>query len=130
MRRTRFAALVIAVTLLLAACSSASAPAIPASASVAPSAAAPSGAAPAVTGSDVSIASFSFQPATITVSVGTMVTWTNNDGANHTVTADDGPFRSESLGSGATFSQAFATVGTIAYHCAIHSAMKGTVAVN
>jgi plastocyanin len=77
----------------------------------------------------VAIANFSFQPATITVPVGTTVTWTNNDSASHTVTADDGSFKSESLGSGATFSQTFATAGTFAYHCAIHSTMKGTVVV-
>lgn len=130
MHHTRFAALAVAVMLAIAACSSSSTPATSAPASVAPSAAGPSDAAPAVIGSAVSIANFSFEPATITVPVGTTVTWTNNDAANHTVTADDGSFKSESLGSGATFSQTFATAGTFAYHCAIHSTMKGTVVVN
>ena len=66
----------------------------------------------------MSIASFSFQPASLTVSVGTTVTWTNNDSASHTVTADDGSFKSGTLGKGETFSQTFATAGTFAYHCA------------
>jgi plastocyanin len=77
----------------------------------------------------VSIASFSFQPAALTVSVGTTVTWTNNDSANHTVTADDGAFTSGTLGTGGTFSQTFATAGTFAYHCSLHSSMKGTITV-
>ena len=77
----------------------------------------------------MSIASFSFQPAALTVSVGTTVTWTNNDSASHTVTADDGSFKSGTLGKGETFSQTFATAGTFAYHCAIHSSMTGTITV-
>jgi plastocyanin len=129
MHHTRLAVLTIAVMLAIAACSSTSTSATSVPASVNPSAVASSEAAPAAIGSAVSIANFSFQPATITVPVGTTVTWTNNDSANHTVTADDGSFQSESLGSGATFSQTFATAGTFAYHCAIHSSMKGTVVV-
>jgi plastocyanin len=133
MRHARLAALTV-VLLVAAACSgtSSSAPSVPPSA--APSAAAslapPSAAPPAGTGSTVSIANFSFQPAAITISVGTTVTWTNNDSAGHTVTADDGSFKSDKLGSGATFSQTFATAGTFAYHCSIHSSMKGTVTVH
>jgi plastocyanin len=46
------------------------------------------------------------------------------------VTADDGAFRSDRLGSGATFSQTFAKAGTFAYHCAIHPGMTGTVTVH
>jgi plastocyanin len=129
MHHTRFAALAIAVTLALAACSGSSTTASPASASVAPSAVASPETAPAMTGSAVAIANFSFQPPTITVPVGTTVTWTNNDSASHTVTADDGSFKSETLGSGATFSQVFPTAGTFAYHCSIHSTMTGTVIV-
>ena len=77
----------------------------------------------------VSIAGFAFAPATITVTAGTTVTWTNDDSASHTVTADDGAFTSDTLASGAAFSQAFASPGTFAYHCAIHPSMKGTVIV-
>jgi plastocyanin len=78
----------------------------------------------------VTIAGFAFTPATITVPVGTKVTWTNQDSANHTVTADDGKaFSSGNIGSGATFSFTFATAGTFPYHCAIHSNMTATVIV-
>lgn len=116
MRKVRLAALIIPFMLAIAACSG-----TPSSA--------PSAAASNVGGNAVSIASFSFQPAAITVSVGTTVTWTNNDSASHTVTADDGSFKSGTLATGATFSQTFATAGTFAYHCSIHSSMKGTVTV-
>jgi hypothetical protein len=52
------------------------------------------------------------------------------DNTGHTVTADDGSFKSDRLESGATFSHKFATAGTFAYHCAIRASMKGTVTVH
>jgi plastocyanin len=128
-RHARFAALTVTVLLAAAACSGTSSPAPSAPPSAAPPAAA-SAAPSAGTGSAVSIANFSFQPAAITISVGTTITWTNTDSAVHTVTADDGSFTSDRLGSGATFSQTFATAGTFAYHCSIHASMKGTVTVH
>ncbi len=149
MRYARLAALTVAAMLMIAACSGSSSPtpsaapsvapstapsvAPSAAASVAPSAAAsvaPSAAASAATGDAVSIANFSFQPATITVPVGATVTWTNNDSAGHTVTANDGSFKSDRLESGATFSQTFAKAGSFAYHCSIHPGMTGTVSVH
>lgn len=94
----------------------------PAAASGAPSAAA---AGPGA----VSIADFAFAPGTITVAPGTTVTWTNNDTAAHTVTADDGSFDSKSLATGGSFSRLMDTAGTYSYHCAIHSSMTATVIV-
>jgi plastocyanin len=120
---TRFAALAFAALLAVAACSSSATSASPAPASVVAPAAS------AAAGSAVSIANFSFQPATITVAVGSTVTWTNNDSTNHTVTADDGSFKSGPIAAGATFSQAFAKAGTFAYHCSIHTSMTATVVV-
>jgi plastocyanin len=128
MRHARLAALIFPAVLALAACSGSSTPAPTAPPSSAPPPAA-SAAPPAAAGSTVSIASFSFQPAALTVSVGTTVTWTNNDSASHTVTADDGSFKSGTLGKGGTFSQTFATAGTFTYHCAFHSSMKATITV-
>ena len=61
---------------------------------------------------------------------GTAVTWTNNDTVGHTVTADDGSFKSSTIASGTTFSQTFATAGTFTYHCSIHTSMTATVTVN
>jgi len=124
MRHARLAALILPAMLALAACSGSSSPAASAAPSVAPSVAPPD-----ATGSAVTIASFKFEPATLTISVGTTVTWTNNDSASHTVTADDGSFKSGTLGKGGTFSQTFATAGTFAYHCNFHSSMTATVTV-
>ena len=135
MHHARLATLAFIVILATAACSAASTAAPTAPPSVVPSAAAPSAAAPsasalpAAAGSAVTVANFSFQPATITVPVGTTVTWTNTDSAGHTVAADDGSFTSGTLGTGAMFGQTFSTAGTFAYHCSIHASMTGTVVV-
>jgi plastocyanin len=66
----------------------------------------------------------------LTVSKGTTVTWTNTDGAAHTVTEDGGAFGSRTLARGGTFSHQFTTTGTFAYHCAIHPSMIGVVTVS
>ncbi len=129
MRHTRLAVLTFAVILASAACSGTSSTA-PSTAPAASASVAPSAGASAATGTAVSIANFSFMPATITVAVGSTVTWTNNDSTAHTVTADDGSFKSDTLATGATFSQTFATAGTFAYHCSIHTSMKATVTVH
>ncbi|MHB8566496.1 MAG: cupredoxin domain-containing protein [Nitrososphaerales archaeon] len=93
----------------------------------------------ATTGTPVSIAQGAasnentpgFTPATITVVIGVnnTVTWTNNDSAPHTVTADDGSFSSGNMDPGNTFSFTFTTPGTYAYHCSYHPWMKATVIV-
>ncbi len=78
----------------------------------------------------VTIANMSFNPSTITVKLGTTVTWKNTDGFAHTVTSDDGTnFNSGNLGAGASFSYATKNVGTFDYHCNIHSGMSGTLVV-
>jgi plastocyanin len=77
----------------------------------------------------VTIKNFSFQPATLTVSVGTTVTWTNQDSVAHTSTSDTGVWDSGSLGTGQSFSFTFKHVGRFPYHCAIHPYMKGTIVV-
>ncbi|HMQ24476.1 MAG TPA: cupredoxin family copper-binding protein [Acidimicrobiales bacterium] len=75
------------------------------------------------------IENFTFEPDPISIEVGEEVTWTNNDGTAHTVTADDDSFDSGNLDGGATFSQTFDEAGEFAYHCNIHPSMTGTVAV-
>jgi plastocyanin len=88
---------------------------------------------------EVFIANMAFDPITITVAVGTTVTWINNDTVAHTVTSDTGSsevFDSSSIssgggyGGGGTFPHTFSTAGTFHYHCSIHSTMAhGTVIV-
>jgi LPXTG-motif cell wall-anchored protein len=78
----------------------------------------------------VSIADFSFSPASITVGVGETVTWSNNGPSDHTVTAEDGSFDSGTMADGDSFAHTFSQAGTFAYVCAIHDEMKGTVVVS
>ncbi|MGV9680601.1 cupredoxin domain-containing protein [Nocardia sp. NPDC003482] len=77
----------------------------------------------------VTIDNFAFAPATLTVPVGTTVTWTNRDEEPHTVVATDGSFHSPGMGAGATYSFTFTKPGTVAYVCSIHPFMKATVQV-
>ena len=79
--------------------------------------------------SAATIVDFAFQPSSLTVAKGTVVTWTNTASRGHTVTADDASFTSDTIAGGATFSHTFDTAGTFAYHCSIHSQMKATVTV-
>ncbi len=81
-------------------------------------------------GISVDIKSFAFNPSTLTVKVGTKVTWTNNDSAPHTITSDsDNLLNSTTLSPGQSYSFTFTTPGTSNYHCTIHPSMKGSVIV-
>jgi LPXTG-motif cell wall-anchored protein len=84
----------------------------------------------AATGSSsVAISDFKFSPTTITVSVGTTVTWTNQGPSGHTATADDGSFDTGVLTKGNTGSFRFTKAGTFSYHCTPHPQMKASVTV-
>ena len=84
---------------------------------------------PAGSSNKVNISNFAFSSATLTVVAGTTVTWTNNDGTAHTVTADDNSYTSSSLAKGATYSHTYSTAGTYTYHCQFHTMMMGTITV-
>ncbi len=135
MRRHLIASLGLAAALALtvAACGGGGTPS-PAPASGPPASIAPASIAPASTspagGDAVKIAGFAFAPVALTVKIGATVTWTNTDTATHTVVWDDGSPGSGSLTSGgAPYTRTFATAGTFAYHCGIHSSMTGTIVV-
>jgi plastocyanin len=69
-----------------------------------------------------------YEPAALTVKVGTTVTWTNSGAVAHTATADDGKtFDSGLMRPKATFSITLKSPGTFAYHCTYHRWMKGTI---
>ncbi len=75
---------------------------------------------------------FTFEPAVITVTMGSSVRWTNTAAFNHTVTGDDGglmAWGSPVLATNDMFTQTFAAPGVYPYHCAIHISMHGTVVV-
>jgi plastocyanin len=77
----------------------------------------------------VMIRDFEFDPTSITVAVGSTVSWTNDGLSVHTVTADDGSFDSKAIAPGTTFEMTFDTPGTYAYHCVPHPSMTATVIV-
>jgi plastocyanin len=77
----------------------------------------------------VQIADSAFSPATMTISVGDTVTWTNADGRPHTVTSDGGAFDSGNLDEGQAFSFTFSEPGTYTYHCNYHGEMQATIVV-
>src|SRR4051812_33592238 len=93
--------LALLAALLLGACGSTStaaqadaATATPVAARVSPSATL----APApIDGPQIAIGNFTFTPKTLTVAVGTTVTWVNRDDIPHTVTAQDHSFTSSGL---------------------------------
>ena len=80
-------------------------------------------------GVQVVMKNMAFDPDKVTIKAGESVTWTNQDSANHTVTADNGEFESGDLGKSATFTFQFDKAGTYPYHCGIHPSMTGTVVV-
>jgi plastocyanin len=75
----------------------------------------------------VTIMDLAFGPTPLTVSVGTTVTWTNDDSTTHTLTSTTGPgsFVSGKLAPGSTFSHTFDQACTYDYMCTIHSTMHG-----
>ena len=80
----------------------------------------------------VTIQNFAFSPASITVKVGTKVTWTNKDGVSHSITADTASAYApdgQLFGQNQTFSFTFSKAGTYTYHCTPHPYMHGTVVV-
>lgn len=80
---------------------------------------------------EVKIDNFSFGPATLTVPVGTTVTWTNRDDIPHTVVSTEDPkaFKSKVLDTDEKFSFTFSRAGTFPYFCSIHPKMTGKVVV-
>src|ERR671924_108857 len=86
-----------------------------------------------------SLTNTAYSPNPIQVSVGTTVTWTNNDSQPHTVTSGsnaqpDNKFNSSPnftplLNPGQTFSFTFTQSGEYPYYCMLHPNMVGTVSV-
>jgi plastocyanin len=83
----------------------------------------------AAAGPTVKIDNFVFGPETLTVSVGTTVTWINQDDIPHTVVANDKSFKSKVLDSDETFSFTFTKPGEYGYFCSLHPHMVGKVIV-
>jgi plastocyanin len=79
-------------------------------------------------GTTVTMADFSFSPATITVGQGDTVTWTNSGPDEpHTATGDG--FDTGEVAVGSSASATFSESGNYPYVCTLHANMTGTVRV-
>ena len=77
----------------------------------------------------VSISKFAFAPATITITPGQVVTFTNSDPVAHTSTGAAGAWDSGEIAPGDTFATTLQQPGTYTYQCSIHPFMQATVVV-
>jgi plastocyanin len=85
-------------------------------------------------GDAVTIAGFAFDPSTVEVTAGATVTWTNEDGVAHTVTAGEPSTPEDTFGEsvdpGSRADITFEEAGTFPYFCTIHPSMTGEVVVS
>lgn len=75
----------------------------------------------------VQIKGFAFKPATVKVERGSRVVFANSSGSTHTATGAG--FDTKRIAPGKSAAIRFDKAGTFAYHCKIHSFMKGKVLV-
>jgi plastocyanin len=81
-----------------------------------------------VSGSTFDVAAF--QPASLTIPVGTTVRWLNTSPEAHTITGDDLAFADSGvIDPGQSFRQTFAEAGTFHYRCGPHPWMEGVIVV-
>lgn len=66
----------------------------------------------------------------LTISVGTTISWLNDDNTTHTSAADGSQWSSGNIPPGGRFNFTFASAGRYAYHCQIHPNMVGTIVVH
>ncbi len=78
---------------------------------------------------EVRIDNFSFAPKSMTVEVGTTVTWTNRDDIPHNVVSTEKKFASDVLDTDQAFSYKFAAPGSYSYFCKLHPMMTGQIVV-
>jgi plastocyanin len=77
----------------------------------------------------VMIKDFMFSPMSMTVKVGSTLTWKNLDDEPHTVVNDAGLFRSAALDQNDTFQYKFDKPGVYKIFCGIHPNMRETITV-
>ena len=81
------------------------------------------------TAARVSISGYAFHSATITVKLGTKLTFTNHDQTAHTATSTTAAFDTGTVKPGASATITFTRPGTYTYFCQFHAFMHGTVVV-
>ncbi len=84
---------------------------------------------PVTVGGDIQVFDFGYSPASITLPVGTTLSWVNTGVALHTVTDKAGSFDSGFLNTGDTYSRTFGNAGTFAIFCTLHPNMQSLVIV-
>jgi plastocyanin len=86
---------------------------------------------PAEAAKQIAIDNFTFDPPTLTIPIGTKVTWVNRDDVPHTATSTAKPkhFESGTLDTDDKFSHVFTVAGTYEYFCAVHPKMTGRIIV-
>jgi plastocyanin len=151
MSRTRILPTIVAAMFVVAACSGgtatsaappAAAPQSAAPQSAAPQSAAPQSAAPSAAAAACApstaagtvtdkIANFAFDPANLTVKVGDVISWTNDDAVQHTATLkSDASCTTGKLDAGASGGISFSQAGTYDFFCEIHpQQMTGKIEV-
>jgi plastocyanin len=77
----------------------------------------------------VSLTRSGFLPASVTITVGDTVTWTNQDSVRRSVVSDTGVFSSGLIDPGKTFSYTFTKTGTFRYRDGTRTNVRGTVVV-
>lgn len=77
------------------------------------------------------IGNYKYQPNPITVNVGDVVIWTNNDQAPHDVTSTSGPTKlaSPELNQNDQWGYKFTQPGAYSYYCTLHPDMRATLTV-
>ncbi|HWF99566.1 MAG TPA: cupredoxin domain-containing protein [Steroidobacteraceae bacterium] len=81
--------------------------------------------------SDITIDSYMFRPAVVTIAKGTTVVWVNKDDDVHTIKSKAGPeaFSSPALPTGSRYGFTFKRAGTYRYICSVHPYMHGVIVV-
>lgn len=81
--------------------------------------------------SDITIDSYMFRPAVVTIEKGTTVVWVNKDDDVHTIKSKAGPeaFSSPALPTGSRYGFTFKRAGTYRYICSVHPYMHGVIVV-
>lgn len=75
----------------------------------------------------ITIANFAFNPGSLTIKVGTKVTWINQDSTAHRIKSNT--FNSTDLNQGEKFEFTFNNPGSFDYICGIHPSMSGKIVV-
>jgi len=77
----------------------------------------------------VNIKDFTFSPPTLVISVGSKVTWKNQDDEPHRIADTNRAFTSPPLDTGEAFAYEFKTAGNYKYFCTLHPHMTGEIIV-